>query len=232
MENLNEERKRPQSSPKPQEAGAVSPQNAPARTLRPLLIPVVAAVTAVCILIGIISAIAGITASISGGSELPRVRSAEDAIAVLAERAEDLGYANALSELTELHTNTVEGHSYYRLQQNYNGIPVYGRTVVYAADERGELLSVTQNLQDIAEDLSLTPSVSRDQARQGVLAWLSEEYPETTWTECPDFSLDDAVLYIYDMDGAVRLVYEVCFRGFCVLIDAHTGEVALGEHSR
>ena len=228
MENMNEERKRPQSSAKPQEAGAVSPQKVPTKTLRPLLIPVVAAVTAVCILIGIISAIAGITASISGGSDVPRVRSAEDAIAVLSDRAEDLGYTNALSELTELHTNTVEGHSYYRLQQNYNGIPVYGRTVVYAADERGELLSVTQNLQDIAEDLSLTPSVSMDQARQGVLAWLSEEYPETTWTECPDFSLDDAALYIYDMDGAVRLVYEVCFRGFCVLIDAHTGEVALG----
>ena len=65
------------------------------------------------------------------------IKKAKDAIELLQSRGGDLGYKNALSELTELHTSTVDGDKYYRLQQNYRGIPVYGRTVVCVTNKRG-----------------------------------------------------------------------------------------------
>ena len=57
------------------------------------------------------------------------VRNTEEAISAVEELGKKVGYANALAELTEKNSNEVEGDVYYRLQQNYQGIPVYGRTV-------------------------------------------------------------------------------------------------------
>lgn len=173
----------------------------------------------------------------SDGEGIPQVHSAEDAIHVLQSRAEDLGYENALSELTELHCATVSGDSYYRLQQNYRGIPVYGRSVIYAADENGEQLSVIQNIRDIPGGLNLTPTVGLAEAEYYLLKYLAETYPESEWVEhfanenleaLPEFALDPETLYVYDLEGPARLVYEIYLGGLCVLIDAHTGEVAYG----
>ena len=172
---------------------------------------------------------------VSEDDEIPsQVYSAADAIALLRNRAEDLGYQNALDELTELYSVTVEGDSYYRLQQNYWGIPVYGRSIVYAADENGELLSLTQNVRDISGGVNLTPTVQLAEARFYLLKYLAETYPESEWAEyfanedyasLPEFTLDPDSLYVYDFEETARLVYEIYLEGLCFLIDAHTGEV-------
>lgn len=165
----------------------------------------------------------------NGKTSVPPVQSVGEAIDLLSSRAEDLGYENALSELTELHSTTVSGDSYYRLQQNYQGIPVFGRTVVYAADEKGEHLAVTQNVQDISGGLNLNPTVTLEEVQGQLLTYLAETYPDSPWASggevLPEVQLDSESLCIYNLDGTDHLAYELYVEGLCLLADAHTGQV-------
>lgn len=153
------------------------------------------------------------------------IKKAKDAIELLQSRGGDLGYKNALSELTELHTSTVDGDKYYRLQQNYRGIPVYGRTVVCVTNKRGNVVSVAPNVRDIPGDLVLTPSVTKEQAESGILTYLRTEFPKEHWAECPEFTLNPDSLCIYDLDGPASLVYETTVGNLAMLIDAQSGKV-------
>lgn len=175
-----------------------------------------------------------------GNSEVPErvpaVHSAQEAIDVLSGISMDLGYENALSELTEVHSATVDGDSYYRLQQNYQGIPVYGRTIVYATDETGAQISVTQNIQDVPGGLNLEPTIDPTGMQYGLLAYLAETYPDSHWAQAfasddltvlPEIPRDPESLCVYTLDGSAHLAYEVFLEGLCVLFDAHTGQVLL-----
>lgn len=71
------------------------------------------------------------------------IQNAEEAQAWLVEQKEELGLENALSELKETSTAEVSGDHYYRFEQNYEGIPVYGRAIVVAVDQDGNVASVT-----------------------------------------------------------------------------------------
>lgn len=160
------------------------------------------------------------------------VHSAREAIDLL--QSLDLGYSNALSSLTELSSVTVSGDSYYRLQQTYKGIPVYGRNVIYAADEQGKELSVTQNIRDIPGGLDLTPSVKVWEVEDALLEYLANAYPDSDWPShyanhnveaLPEFTLDPECLYIYDLDGSTHLAYEIYLESLYVMADAHTGQI-------
>ena len=50
-------------------------------------------------------------------------RDAEETIVQLAELGKENGYKNALAELTVKQITEIGGDKYYRLQQNYKGIP-------------------------------------------------------------------------------------------------------------
>ena len=167
---------------------------------------------------------------------VPAVHSAQDAIDVLSGISMDLGYENALSELTEVHSATVAGDSYYRLQQNYQGIPVYGRTIVYATDETGAQISVTQNIQDVPGGLNPVPTVDPSAMQYCLLEYLAGVYPDSHWAQAfasddltvlPEIPRDPESLCIYTLDGSAHLAYEVFLEGLCILFDAHTGQVLL-----
>lgn len=74
-----------------------------------------------------------------------KVEGDSDAMAVVQETVSALGLGSAASELTTMSTNRVDGAIYYRFQQNYQGIPVYGRTFVLSADEQGAPKSLSSN---------------------------------------------------------------------------------------
>lgn len=165
---------------------------------------------------------------------VPAVHSAAEAMAYLESRGADLGYENALSELTEIRSASVSGDSYYRLQQNYRGIPVFGRTVVYSADENGMQLSVTQNLQDVPAGLNLNPTAREEQLQHQLLAYLAQTYPESDWavgfanedlTVLPQITRSAQQLRIYMPEDSAYLVYEIRIGSLCLLQDAHSGQV-------
>ena len=165
---------------------------------------------------------------------VPAVHSAGEAIDYLESRGSDLGYENALSELTEVRSASVSGDSYYRLQQNYRGIPVFGRTVVYGADENGMQLSVTQNIQDVPRGLNLNPTAQEEDLQYKLLEYLAQTYPESQWavgfasedlTVLPQITRSAGQLRIYMPEDSAYLVYEIRIGSLCLLQDAHSGQV-------
>lgn len=149
----------------------------------------------------------------------------EYVVEVMKNKGTENGYENALSELTPLRSTVVEGDTYYRLQQNFQGIPVYGRSVVYVSNKKGDPISITHNVQDIPNELNLNPTVTLEHVQQKILENMFVEYADEETLELLEDAFNEATLYIYDLDGEARLVYQICVGGYCLLVDAHSGEV-------
>ena len=150
---------------------------------------------------------------------------AETAIIQLQEQSEALGFDNALEELEEKNTATIGGDTYIRLQQYYEGIPVYGKTIVYAANEDGQMTSVTGNVQDIDPDIDLTSTITPGQAQESIRAYAAEvlelENADISYSD-PNICIYNgnklAYLYTVTMDGNFFSAHEV-------LVDAHDASI-------
>lgn len=88
----------------------------------------------------------------------------DSAIAAAQEVAKNSGLENAANELSVANINAVDGITYYRLQQNYNGIPVYGRTFIISADDSGNTQSLISNSIDI-DDVDTSKTLSLEEAK-------------------------------------------------------------------
>lgn len=127
------------------------------------------------------------------------VNDEKSAIEVAKEAADNLGLGNAADELSVDYVKEMEKTTYYRLQQNYNGIPVYGRTMVVVADKNGQAIGYTGNSIEI-EKIDLNPNVDENKIKEAV-----EDYLKT---ECGYDSISNIVLcddfennkYIYNLD--------------------------------
>ena len=157
---------------------------------------------------------------------------AEQAITQLKEQAESLGFDNALSELEEKSTTQIGSDSYIRLQQQYNGIPVYGKTIVCVANEQGELTSVSGNVVDINPDINLDPTVTMDAVESTIRAYTSDTLGrEDALSAAIEITLDQQ--YIFDGSKLANM-YDVRFGGNIldshkVLVDANSAKVLSWE---
>ena len=149
-----------------------------------------------------------------------RIKDAEDAIRQLVAVGKDADYENAFSELTELHTSELGGDTFYRLQQNYEGIPVFGNTVVCVTGEDGECLSLTHNLVDIPEGFDTEPELTPEESVEYAIRALSLTGKTSVVAETPELCIfspsDRAEAY---------LCYDVSLQGLRLLIDAQDGSV-------
>lgn len=150
---------------------------------------------------------------------------AEKAITELHRQSEALGFDNALEELEEKNTATIGGDTYIRLQQYYKGIPVYGKTIVYAANEDGQMTSVTGNVQDIDPDIDLTPTITPAQAQESIRTYAAEvlelENANISYSEptaCIYNGNKLAYLYTVTMGGNYFAAHEV-------LVDSHDASI-------
>lgn len=175
---------------------------------------------------------AGMLASLAACSKPPAETAApkepvtaEQAIAQLQEESEALGFENALDELVEKNTATIGGDTYIRLQQHYEGIPVYGKTIVYAANGDGQMTSVTGNVQDIAPDIDLTSTITPAQAQESIRVYAAEvlgmEQAEGLTLE----KLSWADACIYTQNGPPVLAFAVTIGTDRVILDAHNGDI-------
>ena len=151
-----------------------------------------------------------------------QITDSESAILAVKDVAVDLGLGNAVEELTPKSTNTVDNLTYYRLQQNYQGIPVYGSTFVVVTDENGEAKGLTGNAAEIDDNISLTPTVTQEQVEASIQSYVGEGIE----ISIPELSDDMLVIYNFDymIDGAT-LAYRVYAHGITFVINAVTAEI-------
>ena len=155
-----------------------------------------------------------------------------DPVQALRSLGEESGFQNAFSELEVTSSVTMEDASFQRLQQNYCGIPVYGKTVTYVTDETGEMLTVTGNAEDVDESLSLTPDLLPEELE----AIAAENLDGAVICGALQFlQMSDPELCVYHQDGKSHLAYSTCVNyvgdeGAGIqefVIDAHDGSVLL-----
>jgi Zn-dependent metalloprotease len=152
----------------------------------------------------------------------------DEASAILAVQdvAKDLGYTNATDELTTVSVNTVDNLTYYRLQQNYQGIPVYGSTFVVIADENGVAQGLTGNAADANENISLIPTVDRKTIQQKMADHFG------AGAICSELTEDSLTIYHDKNTGKQMLAYALTAlingETYSVVVDAATGEVLQG----
>ena len=134
---------------------------------------------------------------------------------------------------------TGEGDRFYvRLQQTYNGLPVFGAEVIVQTNGSGGVACV---LSDIMQDpsllengeVALTPTLGTAEAKQKAIAWVAEIYN----VGCDDLESSDAERGVYEpsvvgASGPICVVWKMTVSGGrgmpvseVVLVDAHSGEV-------
>lgn len=133
------------------------------------------------------------------------INNEENAIEAVRDAAEILGFGNAAEELTVNRTDTVDNLTYYRLDQNYKGIPVYGSSFVVVADENGEALCLSSHANEIDESISITPIVTQEQINSSIAA----EFEGISNIEVPEITNDMLVIYVPDNKEATTLAYEL-----------------------
>ena len=104
---------------------------------------------------------------INSGVVEAQVSDKNDALELLEEMGPSIGVSDARSTLAEPEVQSGLSNSFYRFNQTYEGIPVYGRSVVVGANEKGDVISVTGNYRSI-EGLGTTPALSSDDAVRAV----------------------------------------------------------------
>lgn len=153
------------------------------------------------------------------------IQNAEEAEAWLVEQKEELGLENALSELKETAATEISGDHYYRFEQNYQGIPVYGRSIVVAVDQDGNVASVTGNATDVAEDLNLIPAITKEQAVESIRQYASETLGVEDVSNLDEIALEQENICIYNMNDTMALAYQISAGSYEFLVDANQAEV-------
>lgn len=143
----------------------------------------------------------------------------------------DLGLSDAQKELKINVTQNYGKNKYYRFQQYYNGVPVYGREVVVGANKKGQALSLNANYRPLSKQLSKTPSADTDVVRANVRSHVQERYGEAKATDINVGKVSEGQLQYYDFtnDSKTALAYvvpvKVATETVDVIADAETGEV-------
>lgn len=154
---------------------------------------------------------------------------------ILEKLSKESGYENALNELEEKFTTSVGGDTYYCMQQNYHGIPVYGRSLVYVEDKNGEMISLVGNIMDVDPSISLSPAVTQADAETKIEDYIENKLgfsgennvfiPEISENELCIYNLKDGEIDFLAYDLQVFINDNGYVFPYKIVINAINGEV-------
>ena len=150
----------------------------------------------------------------------------DSAIKAASEFAKDRGFESIADEFTVVSSETIGDITYYRLQENFKGYPVYGRMLTLAADKDGSSCGLSSNIIDIPDTLKLEiPDFSKDRVLDALQS-LNDSGVEINvgaYTEA---------VYTLDYCDKPMLVYEVMAvvnnMNFSIFIDPQEEKVING----
>lgn len=163
--------------------------------------------------------------NLNQNEKMPVIKTADEVVKYAQKTGKEYGYENAFLELSEKSTIEFEDHHYYRMQQNYKGIPVYGRDVIYVTDEENNVTNITGNPKDVSEEFDTKPSITSRDVEQSIQEYVKKTFSYEVDFETEEINEDDLRIYDFAEDGETHLTYYVCMNGYEFLVDAHSAEV-------
>ncbi|MDD7738789.1 MAG: VWA domain-containing protein [Fusicatenibacter sp.] len=153
------------------------------------------------------------------------------AISAAKDAAKTLGLDHAADELTIQSIQTVDDATYYRMQQNYNGIPVAGKIMVVIADESGNAVGFTSNAVSL-ENLEFGTAPDMETVYFNLAAYLNERGYNLTEQDIRVENCSDDKKAYYESDSGVLPVYilqvfwkESPLSFASITVNAKTGEI-------
>ncbi len=149
----------------------------------------------------------------------------ESALKAVNSISSQLGLANATEELKVTYSTNVGETTYYRMQQYYQGFPVYGRTVALSANDSGNATALTSNIIGRPYNVYGEPNINETEAYNKLIDFYQEIYDAQMY-EIVVIDINDIkpqLAYRYLVSGTYddESVYEECF------ISAVDGKVLL-----
>lgn len=153
----------------------------------------------------------------------------ESAIKAAQEGAKKLGLSNAAQELTLSSMNSVDDLTYYRLQQNYQGYPIYGKDFVLLVNNYGDVSGMTANCFDITME-QINPTITQEEANAAIMEYIMD-LTDATSLEYVDIELiSKENLCIYTLENRnAKLVYELYvnteYGNYTFFVDSNNAEI-------
>lgn len=157
-----------------------------------------------------------------------KITDINSAIQATQEGARILGIEDAAKELSVNSVDEIGNLTYYRLQQNYSGYPVYGRTFVLVSN--GDTASnLTSNCFSIS-DVEINVDITQNDVRDSIYSYLKKIVGTDSFDYFDMDTLSDDMLCIYTFeDRTARLTYRVIvnteYGSFEFFVDTITSEV-------
>lgn len=150
----------------------------------------------------------------------------ESAIKAIENVAESLGISDVDKELKIDNVTDVNQEKYYRMQQYYNDIPVYGKDIVLAVDDSGMATTVTSNVDPITETVDINATVSQKDVEKTISQYFTKVLKKGDDFNYSIPELKKEQQYIYKTEkGDFVLAYLVNTGFYDFLVDAKTSDV-------
>ena len=149
----------------------------------------------------------------------------QSAIEAVDSVSDILGIDNAENELQVSSVNTIDGDTFYRLQQYYNDIPVYGKSINMAVDTDGQALGLTSNYYILETNLDTELKASQADIEKSLKKHFDNQ--DIVLEEIDNSKL----VYYVTENNKITLAYELfnTVPGYIVFIDANSGRFLIEE---
>lgn len=137
-----------------------------------------------------------------------KVTDSNSAIQAAQDGAKILGIGDAASELSVHSVEEVGNLTYYRLQQNYKGYPVHGRTFVLVSN--GDTATNLTSNCFLISDVEISVEVTQNDVRDSIFMYLKKIVGTDRFDYFDMETLSDDKLCVYTLeDQTARLTYHV-----------------------
>lgn len=172
------------------------------------------------------------------GSET--VTSEDEALQYLINNADSFGIVDGEETLEIKNTISDSDGSVYKFQQNYKGIPVFGKGISLKTDTDGTVLMSVGNYENITKDINVNPTVSKDLIIDAIQQYMVEtmKFESVSDVIVSDESISAESLVVYSKgDVNATLAYELdtkfkaladeaeSYQSYRLLVDANKGTV-------
>lgn len=138
------------------------------------------------------------------------IQNPESALAAIGDLSAQLGIEDPSAVFSDCQETAAGGNAYYRFAQSYQGIPVYGRSLVVEADQNGTGLLLTGNYLDLGQ-METTPQIEQAAAMDAVL----QLYGQDATVACDGltiYSLNDSSPELaWQLEVTSDAAQDICF---------------------